>query len=82
MSDLKSIKQSICGLIEDIAPEVNTDNLDHNDDIRDELDLDSMDFIRLLEGIDKTLGVNIPESDYGKVNTLHSMADYISGKLN
>jgi hypothetical protein len=36
MSDLKSIKQSICRLIVDIAPEVNTDELDHNDDIRDE----------------------------------------------
>jgi acyl carrier protein len=57
---------------------VNTDNLDHNDDIRDELDLDSMDFIRLLEAIDKTLGVNIPESDYRKVNTLQSMAEYIT----
>ncbi|MFT4939159.1 MAG: acyl carrier protein [Paraglaciecola sp.] len=78
MSDLKSIKQSICRLIVDIAPEVNTDELDHNDDIRDELDLDSMDFIRLLEAIEKTLGVNIPESDYAKVNTLQNMAEYIS----
>ena len=78
MNDLQSIKQSICRLVVDIAPEVNTDDLDHNDDIRDELDLDSMDFIRLLEGIDKALGVNIPESDYSKVNTLQSMAEYVS----
>jgi acyl carrier protein len=80
MNDLQSIKQSICRLIVDIAPEVNTDDLDHNDDIRDELDLDSMDFIRLLEGVDEALGVNIPESDYSKVNTLQSMAEYISSQ--
>ena len=80
MNDLQSIKQSICRLIVDIAPEVNTDDLDHNEDIRDELDLDSMDFIRLLESIDKVLGVNIPESDYSKVNTLQSMAEYISSQ--
>ena len=81
MSNFTSFKQSICQLIEDIAPDVNTDNLDLNDDIRDELDLDSMDFIRLLDAIDKTLGVNIPESDYGKVNTLQRMVEYISSHV-
>jgi acyl carrier protein len=80
MSNLVSIKASICRLIEDIAPEVDIESLDPNEDMRDELDLDPMDFIRLLDGINKELSVNIPESDYQVVNTLKSMAEYIASK--
>jgi acyl carrier protein len=78
MSNLVSIKASICRLIGDIAPEADTEILDPNEDMRDELDLDSMDFIRLLEGINIELSVNIPEGDYQMVNTLQSMAEYIA----
>ena len=81
MRNLASIKESICRLIGDIAPEVDIEALDPNEDIRDELDLDSMDFMRLLEGIDKELSVNIPESDYQRVNTLQSMAEYIASHI-
>jgi acyl carrier protein len=81
MRNLASIKGSICRLIGDIAPEVDIETLDPNEDIRDELDLDSMDFMRLLEGIDKELSVNIPESDYQRVNTLQSMAEYIASHI-
>jgi acyl carrier protein len=80
MNNISQTKDAICGLISDIAPEVDTNQLDPNEDMRDELDLDSMDFIRLLEGVEKECGVNIPESDYAKINTLQSMAEYIDAR--
>jgi acyl carrier protein len=80
MSNKTPLKDSICNLILDIAPEIDISELDPNEDMRDELDLDSMDFIRLLEAIEKNMGVSIPETDYKQVHTLNTMAEYISAK--
>ena len=78
MSNATPLKDTICTLILDIAPEVDMSELDPNEDMRDELDLDSMDFMRLLESIEKNMGVSIPESDYKQVHTLQSMTHYIN----
>jgi acyl carrier protein len=72
------LKESVSQLILDIAPEVDMNALDPNDDMRDELDLDSIDFVRLLTSIEQKLGVRIPEGDYAQVNTLQKMLDYIA----
>ncbi|MFQ3234775.1 MAG: acyl carrier protein [Paraglaciecola sp.] len=72
------IKTSLCRLILHIAPEADIDSLDPSADMRDELDLDSMDFLRLLTSIDKKMQVNIPESDYGQVNSLQALTEYIA----
>ena len=52
-------------------------NLDPSEDLREELDLDSMDFLNLLDSIAKETGVNVPESDYSRVNSLQSLTAYI-----
>jgi acyl carrier protein len=78
MNDTAPLKDTICKLILNIAPEVDISELDPNEDMRDELDLDSMDFMRLLEAIEKNMGVSIPQSDYKQVSTLQTMAEYIS----
>jgi len=65
-------------LILDIAPEADLHNLDPNEDLREELDLDSMDFINLLDSIATKTGVNVPESDYSKVNSLALLTNYLA----
>jgi acyl carrier protein len=72
------IKTSLSRLILNIAPEADIDSLDPSADMRDELDLDSMDFLRLLTSIDKEMQVNIPESDYGQVNSFQTLTEYIA----
>jgi acyl carrier protein len=72
------LKQRLSQLITDIAPEADIDALNPNDSMREELDLDSIDFIRLLTAIEKALKVKIPESDYAKVDTLNDMLEYIA----
>ena len=53
-------------------------HLDPNEEFREELDLDSMDFMNLLDLILKETGVNVPERDYVKVNSLQSLTEYIA----
>lgn len=63
-----------------IAPDADVEALAEDADLRDELDLDSMDFLALVRGVHETLGVDIPEVDYGRVASLDGFARYIAEK--
>jgi acyl carrier protein len=78
MNNHQSLKDLVCKLILDIAPEADVQGLDPNEEFREELDLDSMDFMTLLDSIKKETGVNVPEKDYVKVNSLQSLTEYIA----
>jgi acyl carrier protein len=80
MNNHQSLKDLVCKLILDIAPEADVQGLDPNEEFREELDLDSMDFMTLLDSIEKETGVNVPEKDYVKVNSLQSLTEYIANK--
>ncbi len=64
-----------------IAPEVDVDEVDPEADLREEVDLDSVDAINLMVHFHESLGVEIPESDYGKITTLDAMVGYLTGRL-
>lgn len=80
MNNKHRLKTLISRIILDIAPEADIESLDPNEDIKEELDLDSIDFMRLLESLTLETGIVISESDYEKVNTLQSMIEYIESK--
>ncbi len=63
-----------------IAPDIEPDEVPDDEDLRDALDLDSMDFMRLLTALDKQLGISIPESDTRKVLELDALLDYLLAK--
>jgi len=50
--------------------------------IRDQLDLDSMDFLNFLIAVNEELNVDIPEADYPKLRTLNDISSYLAAKLN
>ncbi|MFT6085015.1 MAG: acyl carrier protein [Glaciecola sp.] len=77
MNKKLALQTLICRLILDIAPEVNIQSLDPNEDLREELDLDSIDFMKLLEAVSLETSITISESDYDKVQSLQSMVNYI-----
>lgn len=60
-----------------IAPEVDLTTVDPDVRLRDELDLDSLDFLSLVQKLHDSTGVDIPEADYGKVETLNALVDYL-----
>lgn len=64
-----------------IAPEIDMNLVDPSADLRDALDIDSMDFLNFVSAIHKRLGISIPEIDYPKLNTLAGTVNYLTAKL-
>jgi len=76
------LRQAIEEELSNIAPEADIGALDPHANLREALDIDSMDFLNLVTALHRRLGVNVPEIDYPKLFTLKSAMDYLTGKLN
>lgn len=63
--------------IERVAPDVDATELAPDADIRSEADLDSMDFLAVVESVFERTGVAVPERDYGTVRTIDDFAAYL-----
>lgn len=81
MSTRDEIRQVVVDSILAFAPEADMDALDPRRPFREELDIDSFDFLNLIVALHEKLGVDIPEADYGKVLTLDAMLDYLGARL-
>jgi acyl carrier protein len=64
-----------------IAPEVDLKTIDPEANLREALDIDSMDFLNFITAINHRLGLDIPELDYPKLATLAGAIDYLKSKL-
>ncbi|HEX9195589.1 MAG TPA: phosphopantetheine-binding protein [Azonexus sp.] len=64
-----------------IAPEVEADELRGDKPLRNQVDLDSMDWLNFLLGLHEKLKVEIPEADYAKLVTLDDVMGYLAKKL-
>ena len=60
-----------------IAPETNAADIDPDADLREALDIDSLDFLNFIAALHKKLGVNVPESDYPKLLTIGGAISYL-----
>lgn len=61
-----------------IAPDVELGDLDSSARLRQDLELDSLDFLRLVETLANTTGVDIPEKDYSAVATVEQLVSYLA----
>ncbi len=61
-----------------IAPEADLDALAPRAELRDALDIDSMDFLRFVVGLHNEFSVEIPESDYPRLATLEGCVAYVT----
>jgi acyl carrier protein len=75
------LRQAIADTLRRIAPEVGADTLDPAKPLRDQVDLDSMDWLNFLVGLHSKLGIDIPEADYAKLVTLDDLVAYTKAKL-
>jgi acyl carrier protein len=64
-----------------IAPEMDLTTLDPSADLREALDIDSMDFLNFVITVHRRLGVDIPELDYPKLATLDGAVTYLKAKV-
>lgn len=60
-----------------IAPEMDAAAIEPNTDLREALDIDSMDFLNFIMALHKKLGIDIPERDYPKLVTLAGAIAYL-----
>jgi acyl carrier protein len=75
-----AVRQSVLDVLRRIAPEISADALQPKVPLRDQVDLDSMDWLNFLVALHDTLGVDIPEVDYAKLVTLDDLVLYIAAK--
>jgi acyl carrier protein len=76
----EEIKQAIIQVLKQIAPDTDPQQLQPDDNIREKLEIDSFDALRLIVELEEKLGVEIPEQDYGKITTLRNLVNYIMDK--
>ncbi len=71
------LRNTVHTLLQSIAPEVDPAALDATAPLRDQIDLDSMDYLNFIVGMHEKLKVEIPESDYRKLVSLDDIVNYL-----
>jgi acyl carrier protein len=77
----EEIGQTIIDIIRDILPDEDFSKVKPAEKLRDQLGLDSMDFLDIVMELRKRYGVEVPETDYPKLATLNSCVDYLEPKM-
>lgn len=78
----KEVRQIILDIIHDIAPDEDLSSVKPDVRLRDQLDLDSMDFLDIVMELRKRYQVEVPEDDYMELATLNGCVAYLLPKLN
>lgn len=73
------IAGAVKAILGGIAPEADLGAVPSDADLREELDLDSMDFLRFVVRLHERLGVSVPEADYPRIRTLDGCVEYLAG---
>jgi acyl carrier protein len=76
----EQIRAAVLEVLAQIAPEADFASIEPNVSLRDQLDIDSMDFLNFLIALNTKLHVDIPERDYGQLTTLDACVDYLSAR--
>ena len=74
----EQIRQIIFDVLAAIAPEIEPDTILPDKPLREQVDLDSFDFLNVIIRLHEVLGIDIPESDYAELATLDGAIDYLT----
>jgi acyl carrier protein len=77
----EQIRQTVVDALIRIAPEIDPASIEAGASFRDQLDLDSMDFLNFVLAVHDRLGVEIPETDYPRLSTLDGAVGYLTARL-
>lgn len=75
------LRNTVYAILKSIAPEIEPVDLDAAAPLRDQIDLDSMDYLNFIVGMHEKLQVEIPESDYQRLISLNDIVSYLRGKI-
>lgn len=74
------MRSLVLATLESMAPEVDAAALHPDEPLRDQVDLDSYDWLRYLVALHDQLKVEIPEADYGQLTTVNRLVAYLLSK--
>jgi len=77
----EEIKRAIIDEILRVAPDVEEGEIEEDANLQRSLEIDSFDSLQVLTALSEKLGVEVPEADYGKVDTLSNMVAYFAARL-
>ena len=77
----EELKSAVLDIIEGIAPDEDLSNLEDDKPLRDQIDLDSMDFLDIVMELRVRYKVEVPEADYMELNTMGSTVEYLYPKM-
>ncbi len=75
------VRTAVLNIIEEIAPDEDCSSLKGDERLRDQLDLDSMDFLDIVMELRKQYNVEVPEDDYMELATLDGCVNYLAPKM-
>lgn len=75
------VQQIVLDIIADIAPDEDISNVKPEVRLRDQLSLDSMDFLDIVMELRKKHGIEVPEADYPQLASLELCANYLQPKF-
>jgi acyl carrier protein len=77
----EEVKNVVLDIITDVAPDEDITGLKSNESLRDQLDLDSMDFLDIVMELRKRHQIEVPSEDYPRLATLDSCVEYLAPKF-
>ena len=77
----EKIRDVIINILEDIAPDEDLTGLKDEVSFRDQMELDSMDFLDIVMELRKRYRVQIPEEDYPHLASMQSTVTYLTPKM-
>ena len=75
------IKALVLRELGNIAPEIDPNQIDPGVDLREQIDLDSINVLDVMIAVHEATGVDIPEADYPKLLTLNDFAAYLGPRI-
>ncbi|MEC7278398.1 MAG: acyl carrier protein [Bdellovibrionota bacterium] len=75
------VRQIVLDIIEDVALDEDVSNLNDEVALREQLDLDSMDFLDIVMELKKRHKVEVPQEDYPRLATMSSCVEYLTPKF-
>ncbi len=76
-----SMLNELTDLLAEIAPEVEDVELHGDKILRDQIEIDSIDYLNFIVAIHKKFGINIPEKDYSQIQTMNDLSTYLKTRL-
>ena len=77
----EEIRRDILEVLTEVAPEIEGEQIDPDLDLREQFDIDSMDFLNFVIGLSKRFSLEIAESEYPQLLSLRQWIEYIQNRL-